>query len=191
MRTAVGERVASDWEIQRTGRPTRPVSLSFRLINCREPANCADEIPMKIRPIKFLIALFLASAGFAWAADDGTFFFVKIEPQAGQPLPGESAVAGHANETDVLAYSWGVSNSGSTQSGGGGGVGKANIQDLSFTKFVDGISPLLFMACVSGHHYDNVVLKGTRRDKSNGLQEQLTMKLSNVIVSSVSMGGPA
>ncbi len=146
---------------------------------------------MKIRPITFLIVLFVASAGFAWAADDGTFFFVKIEPQAGQPLPGESAVAGHANETDVLAYSWGASNSGSTQSGGGGGVGKANIQDLSFTKFVDGISPLLFIACVSGHHYDNVVLKGTRRDKGNGLQEQLTMKLSNVIVSSISMGGPA
>src|SRR5687767_7717751 len=104
---------------------------------------------MKIRPIRFLIALFLSSAGLAWAADDGTFFFMKIEPQAGQPLPGESAVAGHSNEIDVLAYSWGVSNSGSTQSGSGAGAGRANIQDLSFTKFVDGISPTLFIACAS------------------------------------------
>jgi type VI secretion system secreted protein Hcp len=146
---------------------------------------------MKIRPIRFLIALFLSSAGLAWAADDATFFFVKIEPQAGQPLPGESTVAGHLNESDVLAYSWGVSNSGSTQSGSGGGSGKANIQDLSFTKFVDGISPSLFVACASGQHFDNVVLKGARRGPGNTLQEQLTMKLTNVIVSSIAMGGPA
>jgi type VI secretion system secreted protein Hcp len=145
---------------------------------------------MKIRPIKFLIALFLSSAGLAWAADDSTFFFVKIEPQAGQPLPGESAVAGHVNETDVLAYSWGVSNSGSTQSGSGGGTGKANFQDLSFTKFVDGISPSLFVACASGRRIENVVLKGTRRGSGNTLQEYLTMKLTDVIVSSISMGGP-
>jgi type VI secretion system secreted protein Hcp len=146
---------------------------------------------MKIRPIRFCIALFLSSACLGWAADDSTFFFVKIEPQPGQPLPGESAIAGHSNETDVLAYSWGASNVVSTQSGGGGGAGKVNIQDLSFTKFVDGISPALFLACASGQHFDNVVLKGTRRGQGSSLQEYFTMKLSNVIVSSISMGGPA
>jgi type VI secretion system secreted protein Hcp len=158
-------------------------------------SNLADrasaKTPMNIRPIRFLIALFLASAGLAFAADDATFFFVRIEPQPGQPLPGESTVAGHVNESDVLAYSWGASNSSSTQSGGGGGAGKATIQDLSFTKFVDGISPSLFVACASGQRFDNVVLKGTRRGPGNSLQDHLTMKLTNVMVSAISMGGNA
>ena len=55
--------------------------------------------------------------------------FVKIGK-----LAGESAdKSGHKDEIDVLAWSWGVSNSGSAHVGGGAGAGKANIQDLSLT----------------------------------------------------------
>ena len=141
-----------------------------------------------MHPVRFLIALFLSSACLAWAADDDTFFFVKIEPQLGQPLPGESQVAGHVNESDVLGYSWGASNS--IQLGGGQGAGKVNFQDMSFTKFVDGISPALLLACATGQPYNNIVLKGARR-KGGALQEYLTVKLTTAFVSSVSIGGQA
>ena len=38
---------------------------------------------------------------------------------------------------DVLAWSWGMSNSGTFHGSGGGGAGKANFQDISFTKYVE------------------------------------------------------
>ena len=44
-------------------------------------------------------------------------------------------------EIDVLAWSWGISNSGSAQVGGGAGSGKCSVQDLSFTKYIDKASP--------------------------------------------------
>ena len=37
----------------------------------------------------------------------------------------------------MLAWSWGVSQSGTMHIGTGGGAGKANVQDLSITKYVD------------------------------------------------------
>lgn len=139
---------------------------------------------MKTIHARFLAALFLASVCRVWAADNDTFFFLKIES-----IPGESTVTGHVNEIDVLSYSTGASNS-STQFGGGGGSGKVNFQDLSLTKFVDGTSPALLLACASGQHFPSVELKGARR-KNGTLQDYLTVKLSNVIVTSVSSGGSA
>jgi type VI secretion system secreted protein Hcp len=41
------------------------------------------------------------------------------------------------SEIDVLSWSWGMSNAGSAHSGVGAGAGKANVQDLSFSKWVD------------------------------------------------------
>ena len=53
-------------------------------------------------------------------------------------VDGESKIDGHEGEIDVLAWSWGhESQSGSMHVGGGGGAGKANIQDVSLTKYVD------------------------------------------------------
>ena len=46
----------------------------------------------------------------------------------------------HAEEIDVLAWSWGMSQSGSMHMGGGG-AGKVNVQDLSFTKYIDKSTP--------------------------------------------------
>jgi type VI protein secretion system component Hcp len=42
------------------------------------------------------------------------------------------------NRIDVLAWSWGMSNNGSAHIGGGAGAGKVSVQDLAFSKFVDG-----------------------------------------------------
>jgi len=59
----------------------------------------------------------------------------------------------------VLAYSWGLSNPvvvGST--GGGVGSGKANIQDLFFTKYMDTLSPQLVQAVASGQIFGSATL---------------------------------
>jgi type VI secretion system secreted protein Hcp len=71
--------------------------------------------------------------------------FIKIGD-----LKGESRDKTHKEEIDVLAWSWGMSNSGSAHTGGGAGAGKANVQDVSLTKYIDKSSPDLMLACLYG-----------------------------------------
>lgn len=102
-------------------------------------------------------------------------------------IKGESRDKTHAGKIDVLAWSWGVSNSGTTHTGGGGGAGKANVQDLSFTKYVDKASPALLLACMKGSHYDEVNL--IVRKAGGTPLEYLKITLHEVLVTSVSTGG--
>jgi type VI protein secretion system component Hcp len=62
-------------------------------------------------------------------------------------IKGESQDHKHKDEIDVLAWSWGVSQSGTFHQGGGGGSGKASFQDISVTKYVDKASNGLLRAC--------------------------------------------
>src|ERR1700748_2672112 len=79
--------------------------------------------------------------------------FMKIDP-----LKGESNDKTHKGEIDVLAWSWGVSNSGSAHVGGGAGAGKANVQDLSFTKYIDKTTPDLLLSSCNGKHFASALL---------------------------------
>ena len=103
-------------------------------------------------------------------------------------LKGESAdKAGHAGEIDVLAWSWGASNSGNAHMGGGQGAGKVNVQDLSFTKYIDKTSPDLMLACCNGKHYPEAKL--VVRKAGETPLEYLTITMNDLIVTSVSTGG--
>src|SRR5215470_14076184 len=73
-------------------------------------------------------------------------------------VEGEAKDKTHGGEIDVLAWSWGMSNSGSAHVGGGAGAGKCNVQDLSFTKYIDKSSPSLMLACCNGKHFDKATL---------------------------------
>ena len=108
--------------------------------------------------------------------------FIKIKG-----IEGKSKDHKHGKEIDVLAWSWGLSQSGSFHHGGGGGSGKVNIQDLSFTKYLDKASPLLLLASSNGEHIPEVLL--TVRKAGKEALEYLKIKLEKVIVSSVSTGG--
>ncbi|MBX7106208.1 MAG: type VI secretion system tube protein Hcp [Gemmataceae bacterium] len=108
--------------------------------------------------------------------------FIKIGA-----LKGESRDKAHGGEIDVLAWSWGISNSGSAQSGGGAGAGKCNVQDISFTKYIDKSSPDLMLACCNGKHFDKAVL--TVRKAGEQPLEYLIITVEDLIVTSVSTGG--
>jgi type VI secretion system secreted protein Hcp len=103
------------------------------------------------------------------------------------PLKGESRDAKHKGEIDVLAWSWGASNSGSAHVGGGAGSGKVNVQDLSFTKFIDTSSPDLMLACCNGKHFAEGLL--TVRKAGETPLEYLKITLGDILVTSVSTGG--
>lgn len=97
---------------------------------------------------------------------------------------------GDLGTVPVLAYSWGVSNSGSAAVGGGAGAGKANIQDISVTHYVDGITIDLVRATTSGAHFPSATLVICDPAKC-AATTQLTYTLTDVLVSSMSTGTSA
>ena len=108
--------------------------------------------------------------------------FIKIGA-----LKGESKDAKHTGEIDVLAWSWGVSNSGTTHTGSGGGAGKMNAQDLSITKYIDKSSPDLLLAACNGKHFPTANL--VVRKAGEKPLEYLKIDLTDVLISAVSTGG--
>lgn len=108
--------------------------------------------------------------------------FIKIGD-----VKGEAKDAVHKGEIDVLAWSWGMSQPGSGHVGGGLGTGKVNVQDLSLTKYIDLSSPDLMLACCNGKHYPEAKL--TVRKAGENPLEYLVIKLTDVMITSVSTGG--
>jgi type VI secretion system secreted protein Hcp len=102
-------------------------------------------------------------------------------------VDGESVVQDHEGEIDVLAWSWGMSQAGSMHQGGGGGAGKVDIQDVSFTKYVDKTSPNLMRACCNGEHFAEAVLVVRKAGKD--ALDYFKVKMSPILVTSVSTGG--
>jgi len=101
-------------------------------------------------------------------------------------IKGESLDSKHKGEIEVLSWSWGLANSGSVGHGGGGGAGKATFHDLSFTHKIDKASPLLMKGCATGQHLKEATI--THRKAGKGQQEFLIIKMSDVIVTSVTSG---
>lgn len=103
-------------------------------------------------------------------------------------IPGESIDSVHKGHISLLAWSWGASQSGSTHLGPGGGSGKVNVQDLSFTKYVDEASHLLLLNCCNGTHIPKAVLT-IRKAGGTAPLDYVVLTLNDIIVSSVSTGG--
>lgn len=102
-------------------------------------------------------------------------------------VKGESKIDNHKEEVDVLSWSWGASQSGTTHVGGGGGSGKVAVQDIHITKYLDASSSTLFRFCCNGKH----VAKGTLLVRKAGEKpiDYLKIDLEEVIITSVTMGG--
>ncbi len=58
--------------------------------------------------------------------------------------------AGVDGGIDVKSFSWGMTQPGSSGAAGGGGISKANFQDMSITKAVDSASPVLMKYLAKG-----------------------------------------
>ena len=104
-------------------------------------------------------------------------------------VDGESTDSTHSKEIDVIAWSWGMSNSGTTHLDSGSGAGKANVQDFSFTKYLDKSSPKLMLSALTGTTYPDATFTVRMTPTSGKSYEYLKLKLENVLVTSVSGGG--
>ena len=109
-------------------------------------------------------------------------YFLKLDG-----VPGDSTDAAHKGEIQLLAFSWGVSNSGSPSTSGGAGAGKANFSDFSFTAHTSKASPLLMLDTATGRHLKSALLTVSRRVRGAS-QDFLKIELTEVIISSYSQG---
>ena len=108
--------------------------------------------------------------------------FMKIDS-----VDGEAQDSKHKKEIDVLSWSWGMNNSGSAHNGSGAGAGKANVHDLTFTKWVDTATPTLALACCSGKHFKDATL--IIRKAGDKPVEHVKINMETVMITSVSTGG--
>ena len=113
-------------------------------------------------------------------------YFLKIDG-----VDGESTDDKHKGEIDVESFSWGVTQTGTHSSGGGGGTGKAQFHDFNFTKVVSKASPVLFQACASGQHIKQAVFTGRTAGDERAGNQFLKYTFSDILVSSYQEGGSA
>lgn len=101
-------------------------------------------------------------------------------------VEGESEDKAHKGEIQILSWNWGESNSGSASFGSGHGTGKVNMQDFSFSSYMNKSTPTLMLACAAGTHFDTAIL--TCRKQGDVPQEYLKITFTDVIVSSYQTG---
>jgi type VI secretion system secreted protein Hcp len=111
-------------------------------------------------------------------------YFLKIKG-----IDGEAHDAKHKGELDIESWSWGETQGGTGHAGGGHGGGKVVMQDFHCVTKMSKASPKLFLACASGEHIPEAVL--TCRKAGTDQQEYLTIKFSDLMVSSYQTGGSA
>jgi type VI secretion system secreted protein Hcp len=100
-------------------------------------------------------------------------------------IKGESTDDKHKDEIDVESWAWGASNPGSISQGGAASAGRVTFTDLSFVHRMDKASPNLWKACATGQHFRDATLTSAKQGK--GLQDFLIVKMTDVLVSSVSL----
>jgi type VI secretion system secreted protein Hcp len=104
-------------------------------------------------------------------------------------VPGESKDQKLTDHIEILSFSWGVTQQGAYHTGTGGGAGKANVQEPTFTHYVDKASTVLFQMCVSGKHIADGEFIARRAGADGKPQPYMNLKFEDLIVSSVQTAG--
>src|SRR3954463_775203 len=98
-----------------------------------------------------------------------------------QDVQGESVDADHKDEIDVVSWSWGMTQSGSSHIGGGSGTGKGSVRDVTIVKYVDKSSPNLVKFCCNGHHWGEALI--TVRKAGGKTLPYYTLKMKDGLIS--------
>lgn len=111
--------------------------------------------------------------------------FLKIGDIKGEAR--DSKYNGKDGWIDILAWSWGVSNSGTTHLGSGSGAGKANFQDISVTKYIDKATTDLLKSATKGTHHAKAFL--VVRKAGDKPLDYLTIDMEDVMITAYQTGG--
>lgn len=102
-------------------------------------------------------------------------------------IKGESIDAKHKDEIEVLSFSWGLAKSATIHPALPAPPPPASVHDLVFVHGLDRASPGLMRACASSEHITEATI--TQR-KPGGQQEFLAIKMSDLMVTSISLSEP-
>jgi len=108
--------------------------------------------------------------------------FLKVDG-----IDGESVDDDHKNEIEVLSFSFGLQQMGSSGAGTGAGTSKVNVNDFVLTKYVDKSSVNLMKYCSNGKHIPSIVFVA-RKAAGDSKLEYLKYTMTDSIISSVSIG---
>lgn len=109
-------------------------------------------------------------------------------PMKGQMLLAVDGITGESQDEkqkgsiDIESFSWGLSQSITGRTSGGGGSGKVSIQDFHFVADLSQASPQLLDAVAKGKHFPSAVL--TVRGSADRPLNFLKYEIKNVLVSS-------
>jgi len=98
-------------------------------------------------------------------------------------IEGESQDSDYTNKIEILSFSWGATNNSSYSSGTGSGIGKGQIQDMSFSKYADKASLKLMERAVNGKPIDSGKLSLLKQSGDTKIA-YLEYDLTNVVVTS-------
>lgn len=104
-------------------------------------------------------------------------------------IKGESKEKGFEDQIQVMSWSWGASNQGSSVHGGGMGAGKVSMQDFHFTMQMCKASPELMLHCATGHHIPEAMLTARKAGQKSEQQKFLQIKFYDLLISSYQTGG--
>lgn len=127
----------------------------------------------------FVLAFALMSPAKSMAYD----IFLDLGPN----YQGESTDKSHPNQINVTSWSWGMTQSGTTHSGGGSGAGRAECKDLSLSIVLDKATIAIMGAASKGTHIPEALL--SIRKSGGATRDFIKIKLREVIVTSVSTDG--
>ncbi len=132
------------------------------------------------------LAVLLAAPWFADIGDAAVSIYLKFDNASG--ITGESLSNAHKNEIEILSFSFGAANSGTTHTGGGAGAGKSSVQDITLYKYIDKSSLKLLLKAMTGGPINSAEIKfvETINDKEIPI---VAFTLTNNIVTSVLTGG--
>jgi type VI secretion system secreted protein Hcp len=102
-------------------------------------------------------------------------------------VTGESEITSHKQETEVIAFQWGLVHPSSMQSGGGGSAGRTAFADFTCTCYVDNAYPTIAQKCASGKHFEEVKITAVKMGDEQ--LDFLTWTFNEVLVTSVSNAG--
>jgi len=111
--------------------------------------------------------------------------FLKIDG-----IDGESVAIKYEKWVEALSFSWGIADAvKSGQPGKTPVARKTQVSDFSIVKYLDSASPKLFEMCCEGARIPELNFSLVRAGEKQS--EFYTIKLSDVLISSVSPGGAA
>jgi len=93
-----------------------------------------------------------------------------------------------ADQIDVLSWTWGLTQSGSSHMGSGAGTAGVTVGDVSIVKYLDKATPTLIKYCCQGTFFKEAQLSVYKADGGSGMP-YLILTMKKGLVSGVNSGG--